>query len=108
MQWCQRLEADYGVDPWIWQSLLKIFLSYMYECLLACAYIHCVCVCPVSVKARRGCPFPETRVMDGCELPCGCRELNLSPLQDHQVLLTAEPSPALTLYLFMAEDKTIY
>jgi hypothetical protein len=21
MQWCQRLEADYGVDPWIRQSL---------------------------------------------------------------------------------------
>jgi hypothetical protein len=21
MQWCQRLDADYGVDPWIWQSL---------------------------------------------------------------------------------------
>jgi hypothetical protein len=21
MQWCQRLETDYGVDPWIWQSL---------------------------------------------------------------------------------------
>ena len=21
MQWCQRLEADYGVDPWIWQPL---------------------------------------------------------------------------------------
>jgi hypothetical protein len=21
MQWCQRLEADYGVDPWMWQSL---------------------------------------------------------------------------------------
>jgi hypothetical protein len=21
MQWCQRLEADYGVDPLIWQSL---------------------------------------------------------------------------------------
>jgi hypothetical protein len=21
MQWCQLLEADYGVDPWIWQSL---------------------------------------------------------------------------------------
>jgi hypothetical protein len=21
MQWCQRLEADYGIDPWIWQSL---------------------------------------------------------------------------------------
>jgi hypothetical protein len=21
MQWCQRLEADYEMDPWIWQSL---------------------------------------------------------------------------------------
>jgi hypothetical protein len=21
MQWCQRLDVDYGVVPWIWQSL---------------------------------------------------------------------------------------
>jgi hypothetical protein len=21
MQWCQRLETDYGMDPWIWKSL---------------------------------------------------------------------------------------
>jgi hypothetical protein len=21
MQWCHRLEANYGMDPWIWQSL---------------------------------------------------------------------------------------
>jgi hypothetical protein len=21
MEWCQRLEADYGMDPWVWQSL---------------------------------------------------------------------------------------
>jgi hypothetical protein len=21
MQWCQRLDADCGVDPWLWQSL---------------------------------------------------------------------------------------
>ena len=21
MQWCQRLEADYGMDPRVWQSL---------------------------------------------------------------------------------------
>jgi hypothetical protein len=25
MQWCQRLDADYGVDPWIWQ--LEIYLT---------------------------------------------------------------------------------
>jgi hypothetical protein len=27
MQWCQRLDADYGVDPWIWQSLHGPFIS---------------------------------------------------------------------------------
>jgi hypothetical protein len=21
MQWCQRLEADYGMVPWVWQAL---------------------------------------------------------------------------------------
>jgi hypothetical protein len=21
MQWCHRLEANYGMDPWIWKSL---------------------------------------------------------------------------------------
>jgi hypothetical protein len=27
MQWCQRLDADYGVDPWIWQikSIFNLF-----------------------------------------------------------------------------------
>jgi hypothetical protein len=32
MQWCQRLEADYEMDPWIWQYLhflkdVEIFFS---------------------------------------------------------------------------------
>jgi hypothetical protein len=22
MQWCKYLEADYGMDPWVWQSLV--------------------------------------------------------------------------------------
>jgi hypothetical protein len=29
---------------------------------------------------------------DGCELPCGCWEQNLGPLQEQSVLLTTEPS----------------
>ena len=29
---------------------------------------------------------------DGCELPCGCWELNSRPLKEQLVLLTAEPS----------------
>ena len=30
---------------------------------------------------------------DGCEPPCVCQELNLGPLQEQQVPLTAEPAP---------------
>jgi hypothetical protein len=31
-------------------------------------------------------------ITDGCEPPCGCWELNLGPLEEQLVLLTAEPS----------------
>ena len=30
-------------------------------------------------------------VTDSCELPCGCWELNLCPLEEQSVLLTTEP-----------------
>ena len=31
-------------------------------------------------------------ITDGCELPCGCRELNSGLLEEQSVLVTAEPS----------------
>ena len=31
-------------------------------------------------------------ITDGCEPPCGCRELNSGPLEEQAMLLTAEPS----------------
>jgi hypothetical protein len=31
-------------------------------------------------------------IMDGCEPPCGCWDLNSGPSEEHLVLLTAEPS----------------
>jgi hypothetical protein len=31
-------------------------------------------------------------ITDGCEPPCGCRDLNSGPLEEQSVLLTAEPS----------------
>jgi hypothetical protein len=30
-------------------------------------------------------------VTDNCELPCGCWELNLGPLDEQSVFLTVEP-----------------
>ncbi|CAO2581247.1 hypothetical protein LEMLEM_LOCUS1840 [Lemmus lemmus] len=31
-------------------------------------------------------------ITDGCEPPCGCRELNSGPLEEPAMLLTTEPS----------------
>ncbi|KAM7329170.1 hypothetical protein ACRRTK_010783 [Alexandromys fortis] len=31
-------------------------------------------------------------IIDGCEPPCGCWELNSGPLEEQPVLLTSEPS----------------
>jgi len=31
-------------------------------------------------------------IIDGCEPPCGCWELNSGPLEEQTVLLTSEPS----------------
>jgi hypothetical protein len=31
-------------------------------------------------------------IIDGCEPPCGCWDLNSGPLEEQLVLLTAEPS----------------
>lgn len=36
---------------------------------------------------------PGTRSTDSCELPCGCLELNLYPLEKQPMILTAEPAP---------------
>lgn len=43
-----------------------------------------------SWKLKQGVGSPG--VMDGCETPCGCWELNKGPLEEHPVLLTMETS----------------
>ena len=51
--------------------------------------------CLASMETRRECWITRTRVRDSCELPCGCWELNLEPLEEQPVLLVTEPSPSL-------------
>ena len=58
-------------------TYFKIYLLVMYNVLSACIPAH-------QMRA------PDL-ITDGCEPPCGCRELNLGPLEE-SVLLTAEPS----------------
>jgi hypothetical protein len=51
------------------------------------------CTCLVSMEASRVVGSTGTGVTDGCELPCGCWELNLGPLQEQPGYLAANPPP---------------
>jgi hypothetical protein len=39
-------------------------------------------------------------IMEGCEPPCGCWDLNSGPSEEQLVLLTTEPSLQLNLIVF--------
>jgi hypothetical protein len=54
-----------------------------------CMYLS-VLLCARLWGAEEG--IRSTAVLDGCELPCGLWELNLGPLQEHQVLFITETS----------------
>ena len=51
-------------------------------------YVHSVLsLCMLAGQQRA----PDL-IIDGCEPPCGCRELNSGSLEEQSVLLTSEPS----------------
>jgi hypothetical protein len=65
--------------------------------------ILCMSVLPVSLsmhtfhacylwKSEEGVGCTGTEVTGGCELPCGCWELNPCLLEEQPVFLTPEPS----------------
>jgi hypothetical protein len=52
---------------------------------ISCMCLHC---CSLQMHQKRA----QDPITDGCELPCGCRELKSRPLEEQSVLLTTEPS----------------
>jgi hypothetical protein len=58
--------------------------------------VHCSCLQAPQKRA-------SDLIMDGCEPPCGCWELDSGPLEEQSVLLTTEPShqPLLLLLLLL-------
>jgi hypothetical protein len=54
--------------------------------LLACIYVHRVCLEPTEGGEQ----VLRTGVTDGCEPPSGCWEQNPGPLKEQPVLLTTE------------------
>lgn len=55
---------------------------------ISCVQVFCqhVCLCTGGLQ------IPRTEVTDTCEVPCGCLESNLGPLEEQTMLLAAEPS----------------
>lgn len=71
-------------------SFLKCILCVGAFCLHVCRYTTCK-QCPQRPEESIGCP--TTGVIEGCEQPCACWELNTGPRQGQPVvLLTAKPS----------------
>jgi hypothetical protein len=54
-------------------------------CLHLCLHIICI---QYPQRSEEGTGFSRTEVIDNCELPCGCWELNPGPLKKKSVLLT--------------------
>ena len=66
-------------------SYVVHFFFYIY------LFIYYVCsVLPACVPACE--KRAPNLIIDGCEPPCGCWELNSGPLEEQSVLLTTEPS----------------
>ena len=69
--------------------VLKIILC---VCVPRSMYVCIQCMCLMPKESRTGYRFPGTGVTDDSELPCGCWELNLGPLEEQPVRLATEPS----------------
>lgn len=54
----------------------KICFCFVFLSGSLCVYICALCLYLVPKEARRECWFPGIGVVDGCETPCGCWELN--------------------------------
>jgi hypothetical protein len=63
-----------------WKRTFTVFKKVIYF------YFMCIGVLPACIES------PGTRVVDSCEMPCGCWELNLGSLKEQPMLLTVEPS----------------
>ena len=82
MQWCQRLDADYGVDPWLWQSLHGPSFHLSSKLRLCPIYfMHVIHPCCLQTHQKRALDL----ITDGCEPSGGCWEWNAGPLEEQSV-----------------------
>jgi len=87
-----------GKTPWNWHFLFSCLLVYLFIC-----YLFNVCEYTVAIFTHPKRALDP--ITDGCEPPCGCRELNSGPVEEQSVLWTwvISPAPKLT---FLKQNKT--
>lgn len=69
--------------------LFNYLFCFLSEC-FACTYVQHVHALRVQ-RPEEGIGYPGTRVMGGCESPCGCWEQNLNHLQEQKAILATAP-----------------
>ena len=73
-----------AIIPYLYSVFILFFYFFKYLFIYYVYNILSVCM-PAGQKRA-----PD--LIDGCEPPCGCWELNSGPLEEQAVLLTTEPS----------------
>jgi hypothetical protein len=63
----------------------------------------CMAVCHGDLKSVGSFGTGDSKLPYGCKLPYRCWGLSRGPLEEHQVFLTAEISPVLTLLLLLVK-----
>jgi hypothetical protein len=92
---CHQAQPHFGfLFCFVFLFLIVFKKIYLFVCL----FIICKYTVAVFRHSRRGHQIFD---MEGCEPPFGCWDLNLGPLEEQSVLLTAEPShQPYTLFCF--------
>jgi hypothetical protein len=92
--------TEYSTQGLLYTKRILYQLNYIEPC-TACflssskglythTHTHTFCF-QVRTPKEESTRFHGTTVVDGCEPPCGCWELNSGPLGEQPVLLTTEP-----------------
>ena len=81
-----------SLSLWAWKFCLilscpatALFKFLKNDSFTLCIWVHCGCLQTHQKRA-------SDSILDGCEPPCSCRELNSGCLEEQSVFLTAEPA----------------
>lgn len=94
--------------PYVHLSIIYLWKIYLFLCVLFLASMYIICMCIIYIPGacgdeKRTSDFLGTTVINGCEWPFCCWELNQG---EQSVLLTAELSLQSQLFIFLKEKLT--